>query len=95
MPSGAKALLAWVVNVRAEARTLQKVLTNAAARGYTPSLQCHSSPPFVVAHIQLLDEAVARARGLGATDMEIHDTVLIAAAFCMYKQEVPCPHCSA
>jgi uncharacterized peroxidase-related enzyme len=28
---------------------------------------------------------VAAARELGATDLEIHDTVLIAAAFCMYN----------
>jgi uncharacterized peroxidase-related enzyme len=33
-------------------------------------------------------EAVARARANGATDEEIHDTVLIAAAFCMYNRYV-------
>jgi uncharacterized peroxidase-related enzyme len=33
-------------------------------------------------------EAVAHARELGATDIEIHDTVLIAAAFCMYNRYV-------
>jgi uncharacterized peroxidase-related enzyme len=31
---------------------------------------------------------VARARTAGATDTEIHDTVLIAAAFCMYNRYV-------
>ena len=31
---------------------------------------------------------VAHARGLGATDLEIHDTVLIAAAFCMHNRYV-------
>ena len=31
---------------------------------------------------------VEQARNLGATDMEIHDTVLIAAAFCMYNRYV-------
>lgn len=31
---------------------------------------------------------VARARSYGATDIEIHDTVLIAAAFCMYNRYV-------
>jgi uncharacterized peroxidase-related enzyme len=31
---------------------------------------------------------VAHARNLGATDMEIHDTVLIAAAFSMYNRYV-------
>ena len=33
-------------------------------------------------------EDVERARREGATDMEIHDTVLIAAAFCMYNRYV-------
>jgi uncharacterized peroxidase-related enzyme len=33
-------------------------------------------------------ESVAKARQQGATDLEIHDTVLIAAAFCMYNRYV-------
>jgi uncharacterized peroxidase-related enzyme len=33
-------------------------------------------------------EDIARARKQGATDTEIHDTVLIAAAFCMYNRYV-------
>jgi uncharacterized peroxidase-related enzyme len=32
--------------------------------------------------------SIADARSAGATDMEIHDTVLIAAAFCMYNRYV-------
>ena len=31
---------------------------------------------------------IASARSVGATDMEIHDTVLIAAAFCMFNRYV-------
>ncbi|WP_433247162.1 carboxymuconolactone decarboxylase family protein [Streptosporangium sp. CA-135522] len=31
---------------------------------------------------------IAAARAAGATDLEIHDTVLIAAAFCMYNRYV-------
>ena len=31
---------------------------------------------------------VGRARAAGATDLEIHDTVLIAAAFCMFNRYV-------
>jgi uncharacterized peroxidase-related enzyme len=31
---------------------------------------------------------VARARAQGASDLEIHDTVLIAAAFCMFNRYV-------
>ncbi len=37
---------------------------------------------------QVTDDDVARARAEGATDVEIHDTVLIAAAFCMYNRYV-------
>lgn len=37
---------------------------------------------------QVTSEDVARARRHGATDKEIHDTVLIAAAFCMYNRYV-------
>ncbi len=33
-------------------------------------------------------ELVAQAREQGATDLEIHDTVLIAAAFCMFNRYV-------
>ena len=34
------------------------------------------------------EEDVQKARDLGATHQEIHDTVLIAAAFCMYNRYV-------
>jgi uncharacterized peroxidase-related enzyme len=37
---------------------------------------------------QVTPELVAAARDAGATDLEIHDTVLIAAAFCMYNRYV-------
>lgn len=37
---------------------------------------------------EVREETVARARERGATDREIHDTVLIAAAFCMYNRYV-------
>ena len=37
-------------------------------------------------HVTAVD--VAEARDAGATDIEIHDTVLIAAAFCMYNRYV-------
>ena len=37
---------------------------------------------------QVTSEDVARARQHAATDKEIHDTVLIAAAFCMYNRYV-------
>ncbi|HZY35651.1 MAG TPA: carboxymuconolactone decarboxylase family protein [Mucilaginibacter sp.] len=34
------------------------------------------------------DDLAAKARSEGATDMEIHDTVLIAALFCLYNKYV-------
>jgi uncharacterized peroxidase-related enzyme len=37
---------------------------------------------------RVTEEDVAQARALGASDVEIHDTVLIAAAFCMYNRYV-------
>jgi len=37
---------------------------------------------------QVTAERVESARQQGATDLEIHDTVLIAAAFCMYNRYV-------
>jgi len=36
----------------------------------------------------VLPEDIAAARNLGAGDREIHDTVLIAAAFCMFNRYV-------
>jgi uncharacterized peroxidase-related enzyme len=37
---------------------------------------------------QVTGEQIEQARRQGATDKEIHDTVLIAAAFCMYNRYV-------
>jgi uncharacterized peroxidase-related enzyme len=37
---------------------------------------------------EVTEQDVERARAEGATDKEIHDTVLIAAAFCMYNRYV-------
>ena len=37
---------------------------------------------------QVTTEQIDEARNTGATDREIHDTVLIAAAFCMYNRYV-------
>ncbi|MBS1529277.1 MAG: peroxidase-related enzyme [Bacteroidetes bacterium] len=37
---------------------------------------------------QVQPEDIERAREQGATDIEVHDTVLIAAAFCMYNRYV-------
>lgn len=37
---------------------------------------------------QVTDDDISAARAAGATDVEVHDAVLIAAAFCMYNRYV-------
>jgi hypothetical protein len=37
---------------------------------------------------QVTDQDIAAARRQGASDIEIHDTALIAAAFCMFNRYV-------
>jgi len=37
---------------------------------------------------QVTEQAIADAKAAGATDIEIHDTVLIAALFCLYNRYV-------
>jgi len=72
--------MALVEQVRADPATapisakLKALLTIASAVG-------HSGRAVTAKH-------VARARAAGATDTEIHDTVLIAAAFCMFNRYV-------
>ena len=39
-------------------------------------------------NLQKIIGAIDRAKKEGATDIEIHDTVLIAAAFCMFNRYV-------
>jgi hypothetical protein len=38
--------------------------------------------------LNVTDSQITDARAAGATDLEIHDTVLIAAAFCMMNRYV-------
>lgn len=38
--------------------------------------------------LHVTEQTIDAARALGATDRELHDTVLIAAAFCMYNRYV-------
>jgi hypothetical protein len=37
---------------------------------------------------KVTEQSVLRAKNEGATDLEIHDTVLIAALFCLYNRYV-------
>ena len=35
---------------------------------------------------KVTESQIEKAKGLGATDVEIHDTVLIAATFCLFNR---------
>ena len=69
---------------------VQKVKTNWADAKISPKLKALLNIAGKVQlggkHVTLED--IAAARDLGATDLEIHDTVLIAAVFCMCNRYV-------
>jgi uncharacterized peroxidase-related enzyme len=69
---------------------VQKVKTNWAEAKISPKLKSLLN---IAGKVQLggkhvTEEDIAAARDLGATDLEIHDTVLIAAVFCMCNRYV-------
>jgi uncharacterized peroxidase-related enzyme len=69
---------------------VQKVKTNWAEAKISPKLKALLN---IAGKVQLggkhvSSEDIAAARDLGATDLEIHDTVLIAAVFCMCNRYV-------
>lgn len=69
---------------------VQKVKTNWADAKISPKLKALLN---IAGKVQLggkhvTSEDIAAARDLGATDLEIHDTVLIAAVFCMCNRYV-------
>ena len=69
---------------------VQQVKTDAAQAPISPKLK---SLLVIAGQVQRGGKSVTArdveaARQQGATDMEIHDTVLIAAAFCMYNRYV-------
>jgi uncharacterized peroxidase-related enzyme len=70
--------------------TVDAVLTDPEAAPVTPKLK---SLLAIAAKVQrggrvVTDEDVAAARAEGATDRDVHDTVLIAAAFSMFNRYV-------
>ena len=73
-----------------DAELVQSVLTNPAEAAISDKLKALIT---IAGQVQMsgkhvTPEAIAAARDLGATDIEIHDTVLIAAAFCMFNRYV-------
>jgi len=73
-----------------EQAVVDAVLADATPAGLSPKLQALL---VIAGQVQqsgraVTPEAVAAARAQGAGDREIHDTVLIAATFCMFNRYV-------
>lgn len=66
------------------------VLASAATSALSPRLKCLLEIAGLVQQSgrAVTPQAVAAARAQGADDREIHDTVLIAATFCMFNRYV-------
>jgi uncharacterized peroxidase-related enzyme len=72
------------------AELVQQVKTDFQSAAITPKLK---ALPAIAGKVQqdgkrVSADDISQARAHGATDIEIHDTVLIAAAFCMYNRYV-------
>ncbi len=72
------------------ASTVDAVLADLGAAPISPKLRALMGIAEAVqlGGLHVTEELVARARSEGADDGEIHDTVLIAAAFCMFNRYV-------
>ncbi|ULQ55807.1 peroxidase-related enzyme [Flavihumibacter rivuli] len=72
------------------AQLVDEVLTDLQAAGVSEKLKALLQ---IAGKVQVLgkevkEDDIAKARALGANDREIHDTVLIAATFCMFNRYV-------
>ena len=69
---------------------VDEVLKDAANAGISPKLKAllHIASKVQILGKEVLPEDIEAARNEGAGDREIHDTVLIAAAFSMYNRYV-------
>jgi uncharacterized peroxidase-related enzyme len=69
---------------------IDAVKSNLDSAAITPKLKAllHIAGKVQIGGKQVTAADVAAARAEGATDVEIHDTILIAAAFCMYNRYV-------
>ncbi|MEY4833458.1 MAG: hypothetical protein RL527_1671 [Planctomycetota bacterium] len=88
MKSHAAAARAWLGTERSTA--LDHLLATEDASGFTPKMQAllALSRALQGCVLGVTPEHVERARAAGAGDQDIHDTVLITAAFCMYNRYV-------
>lgn len=69
---------------------VEAVLADPDTAPVSPKLRALLALAALVAQsgLAVTEESVQAAKDLGATDTEIHDTVLIAAAFCMFNRYV-------
>ena len=69
---------------------VEQVRTDLASAPVSPKLRAllGIAAAVQVSGRNVTPELICSARGAGASDIEIHDTVLIAAAFCMYNRYV-------
>jgi uncharacterized peroxidase-related enzyme len=77
-------------HLRDEGATAAAVVRDAHSSPVSPKMKALLA---IAARVQrsgrdVRESDIARARAEGATDVEIHDTVLIAAAFCMFNRYV-------
>jgi uncharacterized peroxidase-related enzyme len=81
---------ATIPHLDASAELREAALAGPDAEGISPKLRALLAVAGAVAEggQQVTDEHVEAARAAGATDEELHDTVLIAAAFCMVNRYV-------
>jgi uncharacterized peroxidase-related enzyme len=88
MKSHAAAARAWFGPERSAA--LDRLLESEDAGGFPPKMQALLAIAAALQNCVLgvTPEHIDRARAAGASDHDIHDTVLITAAFCMYNRYV-------
>jgi uncharacterized peroxidase-related enzyme len=88
MKSHAAAARAWYGPERSTA--LDRLLASEDASGFSTKMQALLAISDALQNCVLgvKQEHIDRARAAGASDHDIHDTVLITAAFCMYNRYV-------
>jgi uncharacterized peroxidase-related enzyme len=88
MKSHAAAARAWFGTPGSAA--LDQLLDSGDPSGFSPKMQAllAVSRALQACVLGVKPEHIARARSAGASDSDIHDTVLITAAFCMYNRYV-------
>ena len=88
MKSHAAAARAWYGPERSAA--LDRLLASEDSSGFAPKMQALLAITSALQNCVLgvKQEHIDRARAAGASDHDIHDTVLITAAFCMYNRYV-------